>query len=288
MKNIKEITKHSVVLAVLMASFVIPTVSKAQYYYPLQVSCHPNTYSAQVNTTVGWSASMVGGNGIYTYSWTGSDGLSGNSNPISNTYTTEGTKVASITVTSAGQFATVNCGSVNVYSLLNYYGSLNGSCSVNVSSTQVGNIINWSGYASGGNGVYTYYWSDSDGYLSTGQYLSRYYTYAGYKNMNLIISSNGQSVTRTCSVYVSPSPSIINPVYPTYPTYPTHPVQNQVLAYNNSRPNISAVYLSDVPSTGFEDFAKPVFFVFALIIWSSVLAYMFLKNKEEKDLEKYL
>jgi len=282
MKNIQKITKYLVVLAVLLANFVIPTASKAQYYYPLQISCQPNAYSAQVNTTVGWSASGSGGNGVYTYSWTGSDGLSGSANSILYTYTTAGTKTASITVTSNGQSMTANCGSVNIYQVSNYYNypyyynytPLNGSCSASAGSAQVGTTINWSGYASGGNGTYTYYWNDSDGYSSSGQYLSRYYTSGGNKYMNLTISSNGQSITRTCSVYVNPSTTIIN-----NPTYPVYPIQNQVLAYSNTNPNLSSVYLSDIPSTGFNDVAKTALFMLALILWSSILAYMFLKNK---------
>jgi hypothetical protein len=282
MKYIKEITKYSVISLVLLANFAIPTVSKAQYYYPLQISCQPNTYSAQVNTTVGWSASGSGGNGVYAYSWSGTDGLSGSANSILYTYTTTGTKTASITVTSNGQSMTANCGSVNIYPVSNYYysypyyynySSLDGSCSASAGSAQVGTTINWSGYATGGNGTYTYYWNDSDGYSSSGQYLSRYYTYAGLKNMNLTISSNGQSITRTCSVYINPSTIVVN-----NPTY-VYPTQNQVLAYTDTNPNLSSVYLSDIPSTGFNDVAKTALFIFALILWSSILAYMFLKNK---------
>ncbi|MFA5652206.1 MAG: hypothetical protein WC933_02475 [Candidatus Paceibacterota bacterium] len=367
MKNIQKITKYSLVLISLIASFIIPSISEAQFYYSVQATCYPNTYSAQINTAVGWAVSVSGGNGNYTYLWSGTDDLSGNSNPISKTYTTVGNKTASVTVVSAGRLVTANCGSVNVYpinyaslqvschpntysaqtntqvgwsasgvggngvytyswsgtdglygssnSILNtytsegtktasitvnssdgqtatancgsiyvspsqnyyqYYGNLNGSCSANVSSSQIGNTINWSGYASGGNGVYTYYWNDSDGYSSTGQYLSRYYTSAGNKYMNLTITSNGQSITRTCSVYVAPS-AIINSTY-------YYPTQNQVLAYTDTNVNLDSVYLSDVPATGLEDIIKPILFALVLILWSAFLAFMFLKNKTDAEM----
>lgn len=287
MKNIQKITKYSAVTASLLAVFVVPAISHAQYVYPLQVSCHPNTYVAQANTVVVWSASGYGGNGNYTYSWSGTDGLSGNTISVLNNYSTAGTKTASLTVTSSdGQTVTANCGSLYVYppqgSYNPYYGSLSGSCSANVSSAQVGTTIDWSAYAVGGNGVYTYSWSDSDGYTSFGQYLSRFYTYAGQKNMTLTITSNGESITRTCSVYIIPSATYT--YTPTYPTYTTYPVQNRVLAYNDTNTNLSSVYLSDVPYTGFSDIAKSVVFILALLIWSGMLAYLFLKSKKDSAL----
>lgn len=284
MKNITSATKFLSVL-VLLAGFVIPFVSFAQYqfYYPLQVSCRPNTASAVANTAVSWSASGVGGNGIYTYSWTGTDGLTGTTNPVSQNYTTEGTKTASITVRSGdGQTATANCGNVYVYNSNYYYGSygnLSGSCSANVSNgqAQLGTTINWSAYAVGGNGIYTYSWSDNDGYTGIGQYLSRFYTIPGSKNMTLTINSGGQTITRNCYVYVMPSTTVNNT--PTY-TYsnPTYPIQNQVLAYNDPNPTLASVYLSDVPYTGLKDVLTILSFMSALVLWSAFLSYRFTKE----------
>ena len=282
MKNIFKFLQISIVLGGI---FSVADFASAQYftYGTLSVSCHPNTYSAQTNTAVGWSASGVGGNGVYTYSWSGTDGISGNSNSILHTYTTEGTKYASITVTSGdGQTVTANCGSVFVYPLssnIQNYPTLGGSCNSNVSSAYIGDNINWSAYAYGGNGVYTYSWSDSEGYNSFGQYFSRYYTTGGIKYMNLTITSGGQSITRNCSVYIMPS--IINTNYPTNTNY--YPVQNQVLAYTDTNPDLTAVYLSDVPYTGFEDTAKSVLFIVLLTVWSGLLSFFFLRNKKQRE-----
>ena len=55
--------------------------------------------------------------------------------------------------------------------------------------------------------------------------------------------------------------------------------------------NIIRVYLNDVPYTGLEDINGAVWFVIALIIWSSILAYMFLRNKlapKQEDFETYI
>lgn len=279
MKIFKNIIKFLLIPLVLGGVFVSPNFADAQYYIygSLSISCRPNTYAAQTNTAVGWSASGVGGNGIYTYSWSGSDGISGNSNSILHTYTTEGSKYASITVRSGdGQTATANCGSIYVYSLPNTnYPTLGGSCNSNVSNAYVGSSINWSAYAYGGNGVYTYSWSDSDGHSSFGQYFSRYYTSGGMKYMNLTITSGGQSVTRNCSVYIMPN--VINNVSPSYP------IQNQVLAYTDTNPDLTAVYLSDVPYTGLEDIFKSILFISILLIWSGLLSYMFLKRNKIQE-----
>lgn len=163
------------------------------------------------------------------------------------------------------------------------YGNLSGSCSTNISNPIVGNNVNWSGYAVGGNGVYTYSWSDNEGLNSVGQYVSKYYSTAGQKNVTLTITSNGQSITRYCSVYVLGT-TINNPVYNPYippvynPTVPTAPIQNQVLGSNTQGTTLAAVYLSDVPYTGFEDVFVPILFMLAVLSWSMYLAYRFTKQ----------
>lgn len=58
-------------------------------------------------------------------------------------------------------------------------------------------------------------------------------------------------------------------------------IPNQVLAYTDTNPTLDSVYLSDVPYTGFADNMKVALFISALVIFSSVLAYLFLKRKEQ-------
>lgn len=173
-----------------------------------------------------------------------------------------------------------------------YYNSnLSGSCFTNISNPIVGDNVNWSAYAVGGNGLYTYTWTDFQGYNATGQYISRFYTTPGLKNMTLTISSGSQSITRYCSVYMSTNTinnnqtynPYIPPVYtPTYntSTYQTQnaPIQNQVLGFNSNGTTLAAVYLSDVPYTGFEDVLISILFMFAVLSWSMFLAYRFTKK----------
>ena len=144
------------------------------------------------------------------------------------------------------------------------YGSLNGSCSASFANSQTGMMVTWTGTASGGNGIYSYYWSGTNGLSGTGQYISETYPSVGVETADLTItSSDGQTVTRTCSATLGN--------------------QNQVLAYSATNPNLQSVYLSDVPYTGAGDVAKVLGFISVLLLWSTALAYFFLKRKERLE-----
>ncbi len=139
----------------------------------------------------------------------------------------------------------------------NNYSSLNGSCSAGVTNTSVGGLVTWTASATGGNGLYTYYWTGDEGLSSNGQTAPKTYNTGGTKTANLTITSNGQSITRTCTVNV-----------------------NQVLAYTQTNPYVSSVYLSEVPYTGAGDTIKVILFTLALILWSTLIAYFLLKKRE--------
>jgi len=139
----------------------------------------------------------------------------------------------------------------------NNYSSLNGSCSAGVTNTSVGGLVTWTASATGGNGLYTYYWTGDEGLSSNGQTAPKTYNTGGTKTANLTITSNGQSITRTCTMNV-----------------------NQVLAYTQTNPYVSSVYLSEVPYTGAGDTIKVILFTLALILWSTLIAYFLLKKRE--------
>lgn len=75
----------------------------------LAVSCSVFPTSANTGQNVTWSASPSGGSGSYTYSWSGTDGLSGSTQSVTRTYSTAGTKTASVTVTSGAEQITQSC-----------------------------------------------------------------------------------------------------------------------------------------------------------------------------------
>ena len=78
---------------------------------PLTVTCSVSPSSVPVGGTLNWSASVdSGGVAPYTYSWTGTDGLTSTLSSVSKSYDTEGTKDATVTVTDAvSSTVYVNC-----------------------------------------------------------------------------------------------------------------------------------------------------------------------------------
>ncbi len=76
----------------------------------LDIACFVDPTNATANQPVTWKAEVVGGVAPYTYTWTGSDGVSGSSQSLIKYYSTSGSKSAVVTVTSAdGKTATHAC-----------------------------------------------------------------------------------------------------------------------------------------------------------------------------------
>jgi hypothetical protein len=75
----------------------------------MQGSCYANINSTYQGNTVTWHATATGGNGYFSYSWTGTDGLTSNMNTVDKTYYYSGPKTARVTITSQGQSITKEC-----------------------------------------------------------------------------------------------------------------------------------------------------------------------------------
>jgi len=89
------------------------------YNAALSGSCSSGFNNTDVGSIVNWNASASGGNGFYTYYWSGDEGLSSNSQYTTKTYSYGGTKNATVTITSGGQSITRSC-SVNINQVLSY------------------------------------------------------------------------------------------------------------------------------------------------------------------------
>ena len=166
----------------------------------LNGSCTVNPASANIGSNVSWNASATGGSGSYTYSWSGTDGLFGSSANISKSYSSIGTKIGTITITSGSQSVSRSCSTVVTQTPSN---TLDGSCTANPNSVNVGGSINWSSSATGGNGSYTYTWTGTDGLTGNSSNTSQSYSSAGSKTANVVITSGSQSVVRSCSAVVN-------------------------------------------------------------------------------------
>jgi peptidoglycan hydrolase-like protein with peptidoglycan-binding domain len=83
----------------------------------LEAYCYPSLRTVDLNQPVVWVAGASGGaDADYRYSWSGSDSLSGSNYSVTKSYTTAGSKSASITVRSDDERDSVSCGNVTVTS----------------------------------------------------------------------------------------------------------------------------------------------------------------------------
>lgn len=75
----------------------------------MSVNCYANPQTTYPGNMTTWYATASGGNGYYTYSWSGSDNLFGDQSVVNKTYYTSGLKTATVTVTSNNQSVTKVC-----------------------------------------------------------------------------------------------------------------------------------------------------------------------------------
>lgn len=167
----------------------------------MTASCYANASGVQIGNTVTWYSNVSGGNGNYTYSWSGDEGLSGNSSSANRSYQYTGTKYANLTVTdSSGRSANAQCSTSVIQNTQN---NLSVSCSVDNYNPNVGGNVRWYANASGGNGNYSYNWTGSDGLYGNGQSTNWSYNSSGQKSATVTVNSGGQSMTQTCFVHIT-------------------------------------------------------------------------------------
>jgi hypothetical protein len=222
-----------------------------QQYPALSASCYAQNTSAQTGTSVEWIASASGGNGSYTYSWSGTDSFYSNSSYNAYAYMTyynAGYKTAMVTVYSNGQSQTVNCNSsVNVYSSYAYYqqpttyvqpvtyvqqptvayaqssnASLDIGCYADPTTATANQPVTWTAEVTGGVAPYTYSWTGSDGLSGTGSSVTQYYSTSGSKNAIVAVTSaNGMTGTRACSNSLAVRSTASNVAYAPRQTQPS-------------------------------------------------------------------
>lgn len=206
-------------------------------YQPIIASCYATNSSVPTGSTVQWIATVSGGTGSYSYTWTGSDNLLGYGQSVSTNYYNPGVKTANVTVTSGGQQSSVTCSnSVNVYSYQasypNYYSNysnvnyatyptyvsqtvpyvnstnvintnasgLDIGCYADPASVSVNQPVTWNAEVTGGMAPYKVNWSGSDGLTGESNTAIKYYQSAGSKSaLVTVTSADGRTGTRACS-----------------------------------------------------------------------------------------
>ncbi|MEK7080538.1 MAG: hypothetical protein AAB925_01760 [Patescibacteria group bacterium] len=152
------------------------------------VSCSALPSSANINQPITFTAIALGGIGVYTYSWSGA--CAGSSPSCTNSYSTPGTKTAAITITTGSQTASSNC-SAGIG-----LPGLNVSCFSSADSVDINQPVTFSAAASGGNGLYSYSWSNAcTGDSST---CVNSYNSAGLKTATVTVTSGGVSSSANC------------------------------------------------------------------------------------------
>lgn len=216
------------------------TPSSQTYTIGLGGSCYPVQTVATRGDRIAWRGNVYGGNGDYTYSWTGTEGLSGDDVDASIAYDHTGIKVGTLHVSSGGHTLSIPCSSnVTVYDASNSYsgntynnnrnnpyimqlpgygvygngsqsiydtsvdfGPLTLFCAPTVRFANVGTRVRWQAQASGGNGYYTFRWNGTDNLAANGDAPEVTYTMPGLKYASVAVISGGYTASLPCAMPV--------------------------------------------------------------------------------------
>jgi acyl-CoA thioesterase I len=155
-----------------------------------------------------WKAVAGGGTGEYSFSWSGSDGLTGDESTVKQVYTSSGTKQGTVTVRSGSDTLTLPCSIAVTPQMVNATTSapLTGGCTVRPGDYAADARISWTAQSRGGvvSTTTTYRWR-GDGPLndSTLQTVAVTYDTTGMKTGTVTISRGEDSLEATCNVVLS-------------------------------------------------------------------------------------
>ena len=167
------------------------------------ISATPTTATVGANIT--FSVTPTGGTGTYTYVWSGTDSSSSTTQSYIRSFSTTGTKTLQCVITSGSQSITKTI-DVTVSD-----SPITGSITVTTSPVVLGNSVSLTMNASGGNGTYTYSWSDNDTPVLTGttQSVTKTYASIGTKTVTCNVTSGGVTTPFTATVVVESPPALV-------------------------------------------------------------------------------
>ena len=167
----------------------------------LAASCAASHFNPARGQAVTWFSSATGGDGSYTYAWSGTDGLSGNTNTVTKAYGTNGDKFATLSVTSGGQMVTVSCASIMVGAGGGQSVTSPGfgaSCYSLPESALPGESVTWLSIVSGVTASTTYAWDGTDGLSGDRPMISKTYTSNGVKAAMLTVTNGSNRIVAAC------------------------------------------------------------------------------------------
>jgi hypothetical protein len=166
----------------------------------LNVYCEVQPSHVRVGDQVQYRAIATGGNGNYSYAWSGA--LNGRTGQTENvTFTTTGSKTATVTVSAGNQTDTASCQTVVVEA--QPQPNLNVVCDVNDTKIEEGDKVTYKAIVTGGTGSYSYRWNGSDPLDDqTSQTVNVKYTNDGRKTASVTVTSGNQTDSDDCEVVV--------------------------------------------------------------------------------------
>jgi acyl-CoA thioesterase-1 len=192
---------------VVIANRIFPVLAEAIHdsddSLSLHTTCYPSTTNALTDGSITWNAFAYGGNGSYSYTWSGTDNLAGTRDETRIQYKVPGVKTASVTITSGAESQTTQCSNAVTITTP----PIGGSCSVRVltpSTTNTERTVRWTVKPYGGTGNFTYAWTGTDGITNTAQSFDHTYTTFGLKTATVTLRSGDISETLTCSANLTP------------------------------------------------------------------------------------
>lgn len=234
-------------------------------------SCYPSPSVVRKGENVTWYVNVNGGNGNYSYSWSGTDGLFGTGSSVYRSYSTTGSKTASVLVTSGNKSITVNCGTAVVENNNHNNDDFSVTCKASPSRVDRDERVRWIATVRGvdENDV-DFRWSgDASG---NDQEVTERYNDSGTYRATVRARYNGRTETDTCTVRVDGNNN----------------GNGNVTLYSNPTPtgnlaSLNSVYLSQVPYTGVEDNWKLAGIATLLALLSAWIAYEIVARKIKSD-----
>lgn len=177
----------------------------------LSASCAASPSLADVGDLVKFTASAQGGEGNYSYAWSGD--CKGNLKACQTPFNLDGKKKATVTVKSGdGQTAFASC-SANIV-----YPGLKITC-LSPESADVNSNVSFSATSSGGNGQYSYTWSGAC--QGDSPQCDAIFGDPGLKKARVDVVSDGRQGFTECPVYIIPACPLCtkekNPICPIVP-----------------------------------------------------------------------
>lgn len=211
-----------------------PIVYSYPSYPAITASCFADRTTSYTRSNVEWYVTASGGNGSYSYVWSGTEDLVGRGTSVTKKYYNPGIKTASVIVGSGSQSINVACSnSINVLddsfairpiyyqqpvvvqasptyvvAQNNVANNLDIGCYADPISVSSNQPVTWSAEVSGGSAPYTYSWSGSDNLSGNQSSILKYYSSTGDKSAIVTVTSaDGKTGTRACSNAVAVRPS---------------------------------------------------------------------------------